>query len=202
LERLTPALLQASFALSPDFKAARRDFIPLPKELRFERFKRLRLIFFILLFLIALLAFILTALKWWSDWSSYSSLLSERASIQRRISALNSGNLKLARFEKETLLKLAGAAPGNREVTRSLLELAKIIPKDAWLLNFSLRGNSIDVSVRAPKGRRLEIMKALNDSKLFKVKNSNTRRGSDGSESVYVHLEIENSGFPTEGCGK
>jgi len=190
LDSFIPGMLQAAYALSSNFAADKRCFIPLPRELRFERFKRSRLIFFALLFLIVVLSCVLTVREWWDDWSRLAALNAENTKVERRISELKVENAELARFEKSVVLKIAGANPGIHEITGCLYELTKIIPKDVWLLNFSARGSSLDISLRAPKGKRVEIMKAVNESKLFKVKNSNTRRGSDGSESVYLHLEM------------
>lgn len=185
-----PAMMLAAYAISQKYREDKNHLIPLPKELVPERFRKLRALFMVLLTLTLLLILALIGRNWWEDWSRLSSLKNETAQIQNKIKVLQASNKKLTRLEEKILKELLEADTGNNAITHCLHEISVKMPKEMWLSHFSTRGNSIDMSIRSVAGKQSQIIPVLNSSGLFKTKSSYTRRNSDGTENIYINLDV------------
>jgi hypothetical protein len=192
LEYYIPVLLQAAFGLSTEFREKKNHLISLPKELLPERFRRLRALFVVFLLFTFLLIAALIGRTWWDDWSRLASLKQANKSIQNRIQVHKTGNQKLEDLEENIIRELLEAETGNNNITRCFHKLSITMPKEMWLSHFSTRDNSIDMSIKSAPGKQSKILSALNASGLFKTKSSYKRTNTDGTENIYIHLDVIN----------
>ncbi|MBN1863792.1 MAG: hypothetical protein JW808_02705 [Victivallales bacterium] len=189
LGRFMPAMILAAYALGPDFADKRNTRVLLPPEIVPERFRMLKMSFFILLAVFVLMLLSLGARHWWDSWSRMQSLLAEKNKVVKQIKEIREQNSRMAELD-QAIVKLAESESGISSPAAYLHELSKIIPKDAWVIHVSTRGNAMDISLRASSDKRSAILPSLNNSNLFKAKNSYTRRNSDGSENIYINLDL------------
>ena len=189
LEHFITPMLLAAYGLSEDFREGKNHLIALPREMVPERFRRLRISFFLFLIISILMIFGLGGRYWWDSWSKLNSIKVEHEKIDSQISRLQETSSKLDEIEK-LIVELEEAEVGNNRMAKSLHLLSRIIPKDMWLAHFSTRGRSMDISVKAPSGKQSKLVTLLNKTGVFKVVNSYTRRNSDGTENIYIHLEF------------
>jgi len=190
LEHYIPALLQAAFGLSTEFREKKNHLISLPRELLPERFRRLRSLFIVFLLLTFGLIAALIGRNWWDDWSKLTSLKQENKRIQNEIKVLQMNNNKLANLEENIINELTEAETGNDKITYCLHKLSILMPKEMWLSHFSTRGSSIDMNITSAPGQQSKILSALNSSGIFKTKSAPTRAKRDGTENIYIHMYL------------
>lgn len=185
-----PAMLQAAFGLAPELREQKNHLLPLPKELIPERFRRLKSMFIIMLFLTLALIFALIGRNWWDDWSRLAALKDENQKVQNKIKIVQGNNKKLARLEEKIIHELQDAELGINNITQCFQKLSIKLPKEAWLSHFSTRDNTIDLSIKYPAGIQSQILPAINSSGIFKTKSSYTRRNTDNTENIYIHMDL------------
>lgn len=191
LDHYIAPLILAAYGLSSDFRESHKQMVPMPKEMVPERFRRLKISFFMFLITCVLMIMALGIRSWWDSWTKLQSLKEENQLVNEKLKKLKNTNSRLIYID-ELITELQGAEIGNDEIAKSLYLLSKIIPKTMWLSHYSTRGSSMDLSVRAPAGQQSKLVSILNKTGIFKVKNSYTRRNSDGTENIYVHIEFLN----------
>jgi hypothetical protein len=195
-ESYIPALLSAVFALGPEFQENRNFFPTLPRQLKPERFRKLRLLSIVLMVVMSLLAGSIVSINLWEKISQTNSLRDELAAIQKRTMVLKREIVSMEPMENDLIDKLTTTDVGIGNMSQVMHKLCLVIPKRVWLLHFSSRDSKIDLSARAPAGSQSSLMTALNRSGVFKTKSSYTRRNSDGTENIYIHMLMNSAPKP------
>lgn len=188
IKSYVPALLLAAFALAPEFQENKNFFPPLPRQLKPERFRKLRLLSIVLMVLMVLLTSSILSLNLWETWSHTNALRNEYKAVQDKNIVLKQEIAAMEPMENDLFDKLSTAEVGIGNMSQVVHKLCLVIPKRVWLLHFSSRDSKIDISARAPAGSQSSLMTALNRSGVFKTKSSYTRRNSDGTENIYIHM--------------
>ena len=192
LKKFIPSMLMAAYSLSPAFREGQSHLIQLPRELIPERFRRLKIFFIFLLSLTVILFFGLIGRYWWDAWSRLASLESENRRIETKIKKVEKENKKLEVLDDAVIKELLEAEIGNSQMARCIHEISVVMPKKMWISHLTTKDKSIDMSVRSPVGKQGNIISALNGSGIFKTTRSNTRRNTDGTVNIYVHMDVVN----------
>lgn len=188
IESYIPALLLAEFALIPEFQENKNYYLPLPRQLKPERFRKLRLLSILLTVFVFLLGGSIIFVNLWEKWSNTHALLNEERAVLDKSAALKHEIAAMEPMENDLISKVASADVGIGNMSQVIHNLCLATPKRVWLLYFSSRERKVDLSARAPAGSQSSLMSALNRSGVFKTKSSNTRRNSDGTENIYIHM--------------
>lgn len=195
LESYIPVLMEAAFALGPEFRSASNSFIELPKELILERFRFLRNSFFLLLIVAFFFVFAFLGRAWWEDWSRLATLKDATKKVNLKLDKIRLSNNRLSNFEDGILTELQEANVGNENIAHCFHKLSVLLPKKTWLINFSVRNNTIAMTIKATPGQLPKVVKVLNSSGIFKTKSPNKRANSDGTESLYIDLIVTKPSF-------
>jgi len=197
LDAFAAPMLNAAYALSKDFIHDRNHMLSLPKELIPERFRFLKTFFIVLLSISMILILGLFARFWWTSWSKLQSIKTENLHVSDKNTKIRKHILKLKKIQ-QVIEEINEEDIGNPNMAYLIYRLTNVIPKEMWLQNMNIKEKSAIITVKAPAGKQSTLLPYLNNMKLFKVSNSNTKRFSDGTENILVTLEFKNKIKPPQ----
>jgi hypothetical protein len=190
-------MLNAAYALSKNYALDRSHMISLPKELIPERFRVLKTLFAVLISVSLILILALFARFWWSSWSKLQAVKNEQAAVEDKIVRVRKSLLKLKKIQK-VMDEIHQEDIGNPNMAYLIYRLSSVIPKSMWMQNMNIKEKSAVITVKSPAGKQSTLLPFLNNMKIFKVTNSNTKRFSDGTENILVTLEFKNKIKPPQ----
>jgi hypothetical protein len=197
LNSFVAPMLNAAYALSKNYALDRSHMISLPKELIPERFRVLKTLFAVLISVSLILILALFARFWWSSWSKLQAVKNEQAAVEDKIVRVRKSLLKLKKIQK-VMDEIHQEDIGNPNMAYLIYRLSSVIPKSMWMQNMNIKEKSAVITVKSPAGKQSTLLPFLNNMKIFKVTNSNTKRFSDGTENILVTLEFKNKIKPPQ----
>ena len=183
-----PCLLIGAYSLSENFDVDRPFLLPVPKSMIPERFRGLRILFIVLCAIATLLLAGLAGRNMMESYRRLGALKAETDSVTRKIKDIKKENLDSRKFD-EFIAKISDIEPemGNHEALFCLHQFNKLIPKDMWMTNLSVRKDIIEATILSDKDAK-DDLGDFTKTKLFSKQELNKRMNPDQSKNIYLKL--------------
>jgi len=190
-------MLNATYALSKNYSQDKPHMLSLPKELIPERFRFLKTLFIVLISISLILILGLFGRFWWTSWSKLQSVKNELITVNEKTTSIRKHLVKLKKIE-DVMAEIRQEDIGNPNMAYLIYRLSGVIPKTMWIQNLNIKEKSAVITIKSPAGKQSTLLPFLNNMKIFKVTNSNTKRFSDGTENILVTLVFKNKIKPPQ----
>jgi len=190
---LLVCLLIGGFILDGTATPEKIKIASLPVTVNPQRFRLVGYSAAALLVVVLLLGTVLLARNWWDVRTRYGRIIAEKQRINAKINELKQERLKNKKID-ELIKSIDETEPGNNELIRCLFALSQKLPPSMWITMFSTRDDEMDLTICTMKDQSAQSdLSALNNIPLFSnFSIRSTRRDSDGTLTIFVHIVYQN----------
>jgi hypothetical protein len=167
-----------------------------------QRFRAVRYSAAALFVLILMLGAILVARNWWDARARYGTIIAEKQRITSQINEFKQERFKNKKID-ELIRKIDETDPGNPEILQCLQTLSEKLPSNMWITMFSTKDESIDLTICTTKDKDAQAdLSKLNGIPIFSSFSiRSTRRDSDGTLTIFVHIVYQSKFKRQKGNG-